>query len=125
MSEQPSMDWKPRHVTVTGDGLTTRVLLDDDDISRHVQGVTIEHRAGQAPVVLLYAHPNAGATFDGIARVAVADQANPTEAIVSFLTNLDPAALERAALRRDLDGTPNELTKAMLDQITDWAQGRT
>lgn len=124
MSE-PSMDWKPRHVTVTGDGLTTRVALDDDDISRHVQGVNIEHRAGQAPIVVFHAHPNAGATFDGLARVAVADQANPTEVIVTFLVGIDPAALERAALQRDLDGSRNELTKAMLDQLVDWAQGRT
>lgn len=124
MTEQPSMDWKPRHVTVTGDGLTTRILLDDDDISRHVQGVTIEHRAGQAPVVVFYAHPNAGATFDGIARVAVADQTDPGEAMAAFLASIDPDTLAKAALQRDLDGSRNELTRAMLEQLVDWVQGR-
>ncbi|MFD5899164.1 hypothetical protein [Streptomyces sp. NPDC060366] len=124
MSEQPGMDWKPRHISVTGDGLAARVVLDDQDISRHVQGVTIEHRVGQAPVVVLYAHPTAGATFDGLARVAVAEQADPGEAMAAFLASIDPDALAKAALQRDLDGSPNELTKAMLEQLVDWAQGR-
>lgn len=126
MSEQPGMDWKPRHITVTGDGLTARVALDDTDISPHVQGVTIEHRVGQAPVVVLYAHPNAGATFDGLARVAVADQTDPGDTIAAFLQNIDPETLERAALdRHDLESGKRAVTAAILRQLTDWAQGRT
>lgn len=120
----PSMDWKPRHVTVTGDGLASRILLDDADISRHVQAVTIEHRAGQVPVVVLYAHPTAGATFDGEAHVAVANQPDPGDTITAFLANIDPVALERAALDRpNLGNGKGDLTRAMLAQLTDWAKG--
>lgn len=126
MTEQPSMDWKPRHISVTGDGLTTRVHLDDQDITRHVQGVTIEHRTGQAPVVVLYAHPNAGATFDGLARVAVADQTDTAETMAAFLQGIDPETLERAALDRDdLESGKRAVTAAILRQLTDWAQGDT
>ncbi|KIF66292.1 hypothetical protein HY68_36945 [Streptomyces sp. AcH 505] len=120
------MDWKPRHISVTGDGLTARVVLDDTDISRHVQGYNIEGRPGQLPLVVLYAHPNAGSTFDGEAHIAVADQTNPADAITGFLTTIDPVALERAALDRpDLGNGKGDLTRAMLAQLADWAKGNT
>jgi hypothetical protein len=124
MTEQPSMDWKPRHVSVVGDALSAKVLLDDVDVSAHVTGYTIEQRTLQPPVVILYAHATGGATFDGMAHVAVAEQADPGEAIAGFLASIDPAALAKAALQRDLDGSSNELTKAMLEQLADWAQGK-
>lgn len=126
-STEPGMDWKPRHVSITGDGLTARVLLDDTDISRHVQGYTVEQRVGQAPVVILHAHPTAGATFDGLAHVAVGQPQtdDPGETIAAFLSNIDAAALESAALNRDdFGGGKGEVTRAILAQLADWAQGK-
>lgn len=124
MTSEPGMDWKPRHVSIVGDGLTARVLLDDVDISSHVQGYTIEQRVGQPPVVVFQAHPNAGAMFDGMARVAVGQQTDPGEVIAAFLGSINPAALDQAALGRDdLDGERGELTRAMLKQLIEWAQG--
>jgi hypothetical protein len=61
--------------------------------------------------------------FDGLAHVVIGDETPPGEAIAAWLQNIDPAALDRAALDRDLDGTSNELTKAMLEQLADWARG--
>jgi hypothetical protein len=122
---EPSMDWKPRHVSITGDGMAVRIVLDDTDVSRHVQGYNIEGRPGQLPMVVLYAHPNAGATFDGEAHVAIGDQADPGEAITSFLANIDAGALESAALNReDLGGGKGEVTRAILAQLADWAEGK-
>lgn len=122
---EPSMDWKPRRVSITADGPSARVVLDDTEISEHIRGYSLEHRPGEFPMVVLYVRPGAKALFDGMAMVAVGQQTDPGEAIAAFLQNIDPAALQRAALNRnDLDGTPNELTTAMLKQLADWAQGK-
>ena len=122
---EPSMDWTPRRVSITADGPTARVLLDDTEISRDIRGYSLEHRPGEYPMVVLYTRPGTEAAFEGMAMVAVGQQADPGEAIAAFLQNIDPAALQRAALNRnDLDGTPSELTTAMLRQLADWAQGK-
>ncbi|MEV4975517.1 hypothetical protein [Streptomyces scopuliridis] len=122
----PSMGDAQRRISITSDPVSTRILLDDVDISRSVQGYTIEHRVMQPPVVVLYAHPCAGAAFDGMAHVAVAQpQAeDPGETVAGFLSNIDAATLERAALDRpDLGGGKHDVTRAILRQLADWAQG--
>ena len=44
--------------------------------------------------------------------------------ITQFLGNVDPAALENAALNRDdLGNSRYDLTRAMLRQLADWARG--
>lgn len=122
----PNMADQPRHVRITADGVMGTVAIDGTDISKSVQGYNLEHRVGSAPLLVLYTAPHRGLDFDGLAHIAVGDQQDPGEAVVAFLANIDPAALSRAALNRDdLDGTPHELTRAMLQQLADWAQGRT
>lgn len=123
----PSLADEPRRVQITADGGTASVTVDGSDISKAVQGYTLEHRAGQLPLLALYASPAAGTVFDGFAHVAVADAGQDDGQIVAaFLANMDPARLEAAALERDdLDGSRHELTRAMLAQLADWAQGRT
>lgn len=121
----PSMADQPRHVRITADGVMGTVAIDGTDISKSVQGYNLEHRIGAAPLLVLYTAPHRGLDFEGLAHVAVGDQADPGEAIVAFLANIDPAALQQAALNRDdLDGSKQELTKAMLRQLVDIAQGR-
>lgn len=126
MSPEPSMGWKPRKVSIAADGPTASIVLDDElDLSSHLRGYTVEHRTGQHPVVVLHARPGHELTFEGMAMVAVGQETDPGEVIEAFLQNIDPVALQRAALNRtDLDGTPSELTTAMLKQLADWAQGK-
>ncbi|MFJ4887786.1 hypothetical protein [Streptomyces sp. NPDC088731] len=123
----PSMADQPRRVQITADGWAATITVDGSDISKSIQGYTLEHRVGQPPLLALYALPAAGTTFEGFAHVAVADAGQDDGQIVAaFLANVDPARLEATALERDdLDGSRHELTRAMLQQLADWAQGRT
>ncbi|MFE9461710.1 hypothetical protein [Streptomyces californicus] len=121
----PSMADRPHQVRLTSNGLTGSVEIDGTDVSSSVQGFNLEARLGSAPLLVLYAAPQTGVQFDGLAHVAVGDQQDPGDAVAAFLANIDPAALSRAALNRDdLDGTPHELTRAMLMQLADMALGK-
>ncbi|TXS39686.1 hypothetical protein [Streptomyces sp. t39] len=120
---EPSMAWRARHVRITADGPGADVRLDDQDISPHVAGYTIEHRVGERPVVILHALPTGQAVFEGMAQVAVGRPANPAAAVVDFLQGIDPKRLEQAALERDdLTGERYDLARAMVAQLADWAQ---
>ena len=123
----PNMADQPRHVCITADGVAGKVTIDGTDVSRSLQGYTLQHQVGAAPFLVLHTAPHQGLDFDGLAQVAVAaPEQDDGQAVAAFLANIDPAALARAALERDdLDGSPNELTVAMLRQLADWAQGRT
>lgn len=123
----PSMADEPRHVRITADGVMGKVEIDGHDISRSLQGYSLQHQVGAAPLLVLHTAPHRGLDFEGLAQVAVAaPEQDEGELVAAFLANIDPAALARAALERDdLDGSPNELTVAMLRQLADWAQGRT
>ncbi|WP_329203974.1 hypothetical protein [Streptomyces sp. NBC_01435] len=123
----PSMADQPHRVHIAADNGAASVTVDGSDISKAVHGYTLEHRAGQPPLLALYASPAAGTVFDGFAHVAVADVGQDDgQIIAAFLANMDPVRLEAAALERDdLDGSRHELARAMLQQLADWAQGRT
>jgi len=122
----PSMADEPRHVRITADGVMGKVEIDGVDVSRSLQGYSLQHQVGAAPLLVLHTAPHRGLNFDGLAQVAVAaPEQDDGQVVAVFLQNIDPAALSRAALERDdLDGSPNELTVAMLQQLADWAQGR-
>jgi hypothetical protein len=115
----------PRQVRITTDGVLARLEIDGTDVSRWCRGYALEQQTGQPPALAVFLTPHAdGALFDGYARIAVATEPIG-DTVAAFLANIDPAALERAALDRDdLDGTRHELTTAMLRQLADWAQGR-
>ncbi|MFB9558633.1 hypothetical protein [Streptomyces roseoviridis] len=121
----PSLADEPRAVRITTDGAKATVTVDGTDMSKTLAGYTLEHRAGQPPMLVLYPTPNHQAAFDGLAHVVIADEPDPGPTVAAFLRTVDPVALERAALARDdLDGTRHELTRAMLAQLTDWALGK-
>lgn len=123
---EPNMSSQPQPVTITAGPGTARIELAGNDVSRHLRGYTIEQHVGGPPQVVLHTLPKHGLVFDGLAQVAVATEADLGEAIGAFLCGINPAALDEAALARDdLDGSKNELTKAMLATLADWAQGRT
>lgn len=122
----PSMADEPRQVRITSDGISGKVVIGGVDISRSVQGYELQHRVGGPPVLILHTVPARGLDFDGLAQVVVATpEQDHGQIIAAYLQSIDPGALARAALERDdLDGSPNELTVAMLRQLADWAQGR-
>lgn len=121
----PSMADQPHQVRLTTNGLTASVEIDGTDVSSTVQGYNLEARMGTAPLLVLYAAPGRGVAFDGLAHVAIGDEADFGDTIAAFLANIDAATLERAALNRDdLDGSSNELTKAILTQLAEIAQGK-
>lgn len=121
-----SMGDEQQRVVITTDGVMGTVTVNGVDMSRQLSGYQVEHRAGQPPLIVLFPKASTAVQFEGLATVAVADQTPPGETIAAFLGAIDPAALDRAAVNRpDLDGSSNELTKAMLAQLADWARGKT
>lgn len=92
-----------------------------------VVGYTLEHDITSAlPMLVLHTRQPEGAVWEGLARVAVADpQQDIGEQIAAFLANINPAALEQAALERDdLSNERYALTAAMLATLADWARGK-
>ena len=92
-----------------------------------VVGYTLEHDVANAlPMLVLHTRQPEGALWEGLARVAVADpQQDAGEQIAAFLNNINPAALEGAALEReDLSNERYGLTAAMLRTLAAWAQGK-
>lgn len=124
MSEQTFAD-EPRRVEITADPWKAAVVVDGTDMTTALRGYTLSQEVGQAPTVVLYPTPEHAAAFTGFARVQIAEPADPGPVVADFLRSINPAALDQAALQRDLDGSPNELTRAMLEQLIDWAEGRT
>lgn len=117
-----------REVSITTDGITANLTLNGTNITPMVNGYTIEHHAGQAPIVALHATPHReGIAFEGLARVVLTDHdQNPADTITAYLGSIDPAALQRAALDRDdLGDGKTDTTRAILRQLIDWAQGST
>jgi hypothetical protein len=91
-----------------------------------VVGYQLEHSIADAlPMLILHTRQSDVVAFEGLARVAVAAQQDPGEAVAQFVLGLDPAAVSRAALdRTDLSGGKHEITEAILQQIADWARGK-
>jgi hypothetical protein len=103
------------------------ICLDNASLpADQITGYVLEHSITNAlPTLLLHTRQPGHVQWQGLARVAIAEPADPGPAVADFLRAINPAALDKAALERDLDGSPNELTKAMLEQLIDWAEGRT
>lgn len=125
MSSNFTVGGESQRVSITTDGYKASIVVDGIELSKQLGGYQIEHRAEQPPMIVLFPKDFTQVEFEGMATVAVADQTPPGEAIAAFLEGIDPAALDRAVLNRDLDGSSNELTKAMLAQLIGWALGRT
>lgn len=119
-----SMGEQPRQVSITAGPASAQIVLDGVDVSKDVAGYQVQQQAGQTPMVVLFPQSDA-VVFEGMATVAVAEQAPPGEAIAAFLGGIDPAALDAKVLDgADLDGGPHELTAAMLKQLAAWALGK-
>ncbi|MDX2658364.1 hypothetical protein PV382_23405 [Streptomyces scabiei] len=125
MSEHPEhpqargvrIDAQPGHATIALDGNTLPQGV--------VTGYVLEHSIADAfPMLVLHTRQTRDVAFEGLARVAVAVQQDPGQAVADFVLGLDPAAVQRAALdRSDLSGGKTEITEAILKQIAEWATG--
>ena len=103
------------------------ITLDGEPLPNgQVTGYVLQHDIHNAlPELILHTRQPAGVIVEGLATVAVAAPTNPGDAIEQFLSGIDPAALERAALNReDLQDGKHAVTAAILKQLADWAQGR-
>ncbi|MEW2402132.1 hypothetical protein [Streptomyces sp. NPDC046862] len=113
------------HIDATpGDAV---IRLDGHILPRgHITGYVLQHDIHAAlPSLILHTRQPAGAVFEGLATVAVAQPQDHGDLIAQFLEAIDPAALQRAALdRKDLDGGKHGVTQAILRQLADWSQGR-
>lgn len=113
------IDAQPGQATITVDG---------HPLPRgQVVGYHLEHDIANAlPLLILHTRQPESVLFEGLARVAVADQQTDVgEQIAAFLAGMDPAAVERAALDRDdLGGDKHSVTAAILQTLAEWAQGK-
>jgi hypothetical protein len=113
------IDAQPGQATISLDGTPLP--------AGQVVGYELQHDVANAlPMLVLHVREPASAVWEGLARVAVADpQHDAGEQIAAFLGNINPAALEGAALERDdLSTERYGLTAAMLATLADWARGR-
>lgn len=119
-----------RHVKIdTRDPSRPEISIDGQDVKNDVAGIVIEMDPKHTPrVTLIVAADKVQAThFDGLAvtELSTVAQPDPGPAAAAFLEAIDAETLEKAAMNRlDLLNGPHELTKAMLRQLTEWANGR-
>lgn len=126
MTEQPAepqahglhIDAQPGHATISLDGTPMPPGT--------VTGYTLQHdiAGGLLPLAVLHTRQPDSVAFEGLARVAVGVTDTPGDIAAAFLAQVDPEALENAALNRDdLGNNQYDLTRAMLRQLADWARG--
>lgn len=103
------------------------ILLDGSDIAAKIDRVNIDLSSGLPfAEVVLQVHPKhtVAPEFEGLAHVQIGEPADPGPAAAAFLSAIDPEALEQAAFHRmDIGTGPGSGTKAMLNQLIDWANG--
>jgi hypothetical protein len=96
--------------------------------SRDLAAYSLAHQAGDVPRMVIELSPASTATgvFEGLAHVVIGVPPDPGPAAASFLAAISAAELERAALARHdlMDGSPHELTSAMLALLWEWALGQ-
>lgn len=127
MTEQPP-EPQAHGVRIDAQPGSATITLDGQSLPRgQVVGYHLEHDIANAlPMLILHTRQPESVLFDGLARVTVADPQHDTgEQIAAFLGNMDPAAVERAALDRpDLGNDKHSVTAAILQTLADLALGR-
>ncbi|MFJ3248459.1 hypothetical protein [Streptomyces sp. NPDC086782] len=119
------MDDQLHQVQITAGQVTGSVALDGRDISKVVSGYSLSQQAGKPAELLLFLSPLSKDTFEGLARIVVGVPPDPGPAAAAFLGAIDAGELEKSVLSRHdlMDGGPNELTRAMLRLLSEWASG--
>ncbi|MFD5753827.1 hypothetical protein ACFWIZ_00780 [Streptomyces sp. NPDC127044] len=119
------MDDQLRQVRITADQATGTVALDGRDISSHISGYSLRQNAREPAELVLFLSSMTKDDFEGLAHVVVGVPPDPGPAAAAFLSAIDAGELERHVLARHdlMDGGPNELTRAMLRLLSEWALG--
>jgi hypothetical protein len=122
MGDEDLLPLKINMTSLTGG----EVWLNGERIERQIAGVHLKAGFGEPSEAVLVLGPRASTgTFEGLARVAIGEPPDPGPAAAAFLSAIDPEILEQTALNRiDLDPGPHGLTKTMLRQLVEWANGR-
>ncbi|MEU6511889.1 hypothetical protein [Streptomyces sp. NPDC046942] len=119
------MDDELHRVRITVDQTTATLALDGRDVSTQVSGYQLSQAAGMAPVLILQMSSLVEEDFEDLAHVVIGDPPDPGPAAAAFLGAIDAGELERQVLSRHdlMDGGPNELTRAILLLLQEWARG--
>ncbi|MEU3340410.1 hypothetical protein [Streptomyces sp. NPDC006668] len=112
-------------VRITTGQASATLSLGGRDISKQVSGYQLSQVAGAAPVLVLQMAAHVRENFEGLAHVVIGDPPDPGPAAAAFLGAIDAGELERSVLNRHdlMDGGPNELTRALLQLLQEWARG--
>lgn len=119
---------RPHHVLLDLDsaGYGT-AILDGHPVQDSLLGVEVRAMAGEVTQVALHVRPGHAVAYKGDALVTVVQHAEGADpaAIAGWLSQVDPARLEQAALNRpDLSPSRHGLTQAILTTLAEWASGK-
>ncbi|WP_433547170.1 hypothetical protein ACQPZG_20355 [Streptomyces sp. CA-294286] len=120
-----SMNQEPRRVRIAASPHVGAVIeIDGHNVASAVEAYRISQTVDEGPEVTLYVASGwRGMEFDGLADVLV-EPADVRHVVIGFLDSVDAAKLDAAVLDRDdLDGSPGELTRGLLAQLREWAEG--
>lgn len=119
--EQPTshgvrIDAQPGHAAISIDGTPVP--------QGQVTGYTLHHSiARELPTLVLHTSQPDGVLWQGLTRVAVAVDKPASHTILAFLGQIDPIALDRAALNRtDYGGHKGDTARAILQTLAEWAR---
>jgi len=118
---------RPHHVVIDVDsaGFGT-VVLDGQPVQDSLMGVEVRAMAQELTQVALHVRPGHSVGYEGDALVTVVqhEQGSDPAALAAWLSQVDPARLEEAALTRaDLSAGKHGLTRAMRATLAEWALG--
>jgi len=126
MTEQPA-EPQGHGVHIQAGPIDATVSIDGTPIpAGQLTGYVLEHAVGDSvPRLILHTRQPDNTVFEGFARVAVGVSTSPGELVASFLAEVDPVLLDQTALNRsDYGGGPGATARAMLQTLTEWAQGK-
>lgn len=102
------------------------VTVDGQDLTNSLRGIEVRSMVGEPTQIALHAAEGRPVEYDGPALVTVVqyERGSDPAALATWLSQVDPARLEEAALNRaDLSAGKHGLTQAMLTTLAEWARG--
>jgi hypothetical protein len=96
----------------------SRIAIDGQDRTKEVSGYRVESFLGQPTVVTLWLSAKGEVNGDALVH------AETPQDIASFVEQLDPEEVEKAAIERSHMDPEASLTKLMLNVVADAARGK-
>lgn len=116
----------PVSVKYEPQGVKARVEVEGQDLSDLVSRVSIDHAAGDAPVVYLQLKPGTDVSaidVEAFVHVKEVVQEDPADATLRFLEPIDAGEFERACLQAMELGGPATFGEAALAVLRGYARG--